>query len=253
MAAFDADRRALDRLLGLHDLPDGQVVLVPSASLNGAPWAALPSLAGRPVTVTPSATVWTTGRARPPGGDGACFVAGPDLPAAAAEVATAAACHPGAEILRGDDATVARVVTAFSSHRVLHVAAHGRFRSDSPLFSGLELADGALALFDLDGVPAAPEVVVLPACHLASSRLLPGEEPLGAVATLVRLGVGTVIAPAGVVADDATAGLMVDLHRHLVAGRAPADALAAASSVALDTADPTAVASAALFVATGRR
>lgn len=253
MAGVDADRRALDGLLGLSELPDGRVVLTPSASLNGTPWAALPSLSGRPVTVTPSATVWATAHTPAPAGDGTCFVAGPKLPAAAAEVATAATFYPGATILHGEEATVARVVAAFTSHRVLHVAAHGRFRSDSPLFSGLELADGALALFDLDGVPSAAEVVVLPACHLASTRLLPGEEPLGAVATLVHLGVGTVVAPAGAVPDDATGALMVDLHRLLAAGVAPPDALALAASASIATGDPAAVACGALFVAIGRQ
>ena len=253
LAGLDADCRTLDGLLGLADLPDGRLVLTPSGALNGAPWAALPSLSGRPVTVTPSATVWATAHKPAPGGAGTCFVAGPNLPAAATEVATAAAFYPGATILRDEEATIARVVDAFTSHRVLHVAAHGRFRSDSPLFSGLDLADGALALFDLDGVTSAADVVVLPACHLASTRLLPGEEPLGAVATLVHLGVGTVIAPAGAVPDHATAALMVELHRHLAAGVPPPDALALAASASISTADPAAVACGALFVATGRQ
>ena len=253
MASLDADRRALDDMLRLGDLPDRRVILTPSPSLNGTPWAALPTLSGRPVTVTPSATVWATARPPSPKGDASCFVAGPGLTAAAAEVAEAAALYPGAVIVSGEDATVACVVGAFASNRVLHVAAHGRFRSDSPLFSGLELADGALALFDLDGVPAAPEVVVLPACHLASTRLLPGEEPLGAVATLVQLGVGTVVAPAGAVPDEATAAVMVDLHRHLAAGEAPSDALARAASAAIATGDPAGVAAGSLFVATGRQ
>ena len=39
-------------------LPDGPVVIVPTGALHGLSWGALPSLAGRPVTVSPSAELW---------------------------------------------------------------------------------------------------------------------------------------------------------------------------------------------------
>ena len=57
---------------------DRRVVLTPSAQLAGTPWTLLPGLAGRPVTVPPSATRWlelrrTTRRRRPRVG----LVAGP--------------------------------------------------------------------------------------------------------------------------------------------------------------------------------
>ena len=57
---------------------DRRVVLTPSAQLAGTPWTLLPRLAGRPVTVPPSATRWlelrrTTRRRRPRVG----LVAGP--------------------------------------------------------------------------------------------------------------------------------------------------------------------------------
>ena len=59
---------------------------------------------------------------------------------------TLAAGNPGARVLRGDDATVDRVVAAVAGADLVHVAAHGRFRSDGPLFSSFRLADGALTI-----------------------------------------------------------------------------------------------------------
>lgn len=253
VAALHDDRTRLDELLDLGRLGAGPVVVSPSAALNGVPWGALPSLEGRTVTVTPSATVWASAPADGASQAGACFVAGPGLAAAAGEVRAAAALYPGATVIEGDRATVGGVVAAFAAHRIVHVAAHGTFRSDSPLFSGLELFDGALTLFDLDGLARGPEVVVLPACHLGTARVLPGDEPLGPVASLVDVGVRTVVAPVGPVPDQVAAEVMVELHRHMAAGRGVAEALAAVSAAALASDDPRVLACAASFVAAGRR
>lgn len=252
-ASFEADRAHLDHLLGLASLPDAAVVVSPSATLRAVPWAALPSLVARPVTVTPSATVWSSGADERRAGRGTCAVAGPGLPAAVAEADDVGRLHHDARVLVGPEATVAAVVEAFARHDLLHLAAHGSFRSDNPSFSGVELADGPLTLVDLRDAPSAPSTMVLPGCHLAGARILDGDEPLGAVAGLVALGVRTVIAPTGALPDEATARIMVDLHERLARGDGPAHALAGATASALGAHDPRASAAAASLVATGRR
>ena len=51
--------RALDELmLAPLDLPAGPIVLLPPGKFAGLPWGALPSFAGRPLTVAPSAAAW---------------------------------------------------------------------------------------------------------------------------------------------------------------------------------------------------
>ena len=66
-----AIRGSLDERLGrartswslpLTIIGDRRVVLTPSAQLAGTPWTLLPGLAGRPVTVPPSATRWLVRR-----------------------------------------------------------------------------------------------------------------------------------------------------------------------------------------------
>ena len=47
-------------------------------------------------------------------------------------------------------ATAARVLDAIDGARVVHFAAHGTFRADSPLFSALRLDDGPLTVYDLE-------------------------------------------------------------------------------------------------------
>ena len=140
-----------EALLGpLGDVIGGrELVVVPTGALHALPWAMLPSLRGRPVSVAPSAAVWwalarrARGRLRPSARAApALLVAGPRLRHAGAEVRSIAALHPGALVLGGEAAGVAPTLRALRSARVAHLACHGHVRADSPLFSSLELADG---------------------------------------------------------------------------------------------------------------
>ena len=99
LAGFEADRAELARRLGAAELGDGTVVVVPSASLTGVPWGALPPLVGRPVTVAPSATRWCRDP-DPPAAGRPLFAAGPGLPHAEAEVRAIAGGD--ADVLTGD-------------------------------------------------------------------------------------------------------------------------------------------------------
>ena len=85
------------------------------------------------------------------------MVAGPGLAHAAEEVAEVAA-HPPRRRHAGrpDGASVERVKAAIDGADLAHVAAHGTFRSDNPLFSSLHLADGPLTVYDLEALRRAP-------------------------------------------------------------------------------------------------
>jgi CHAT domain-containing protein len=151
-------------------------------------------------------------------------------------------------VLVGPEATVDAVVAAFGSRRLLHVAAHGEFRSDAPLFGGVDLVDGRLTLLDLRGAPGHPDLVVLPACHLAATRALAGGESLGAVAALLGLGVRTTVAPLLAVADDVAAELMRAFHRQLATSD-PAAALGTAVGEVVRDGGPAAATAAAFSCA----
>ncbi len=249
-AAVDAAATLDDRLLRPLDLPpDVRLVIVPSRSLHGVPWRALPSLAGRPVTVAPSAAMGLRAAAAPrKGSTTRAFVAGPGLPGAMDEVEQLAADH-GGQALVGPAATVDACLELAAAVRVLHVAAHGSLRADNPAFSSLELADGPLTVYDLDQLRAVPDVVVLPACDVARAGRI-GDELVGVAHTLLGQGVRAVIAPVLPVPDRATARLMCALHRHLAGGDDPATALAEAGA-GLDLDSPADRLAAAAFVCLG--
>jgi tetratricopeptide (TPR) repeat protein len=141
-----AGRRLEALLLGAarDQLGDGPLVIVPPGRLNAVPWGLLPSLAGRAVTVAPSARTWCRARnTRPFGLDKTVLVAGPGLGAASAEVRTLAGQYERAAVLTGESATTARVLAAIDGAGLAHIAAHGTFRADSPMFSSLRLATPA--------------------------------------------------------------------------------------------------------------
>jgi tetratricopeptide (TPR) repeat protein len=232
---FEFARTRLDQiLLGplARRLGDRPAVLVPTGSLHALAWPVLPSLEGRPVSIAPSAVAWL--KAQTAWASAALgkhvLACGPGLPHAEAEVAELAERYPEAERLTGPAATADAVAAALDGAAVAHIAAHGRFRSDNPLFSSLELADGQLTVYELERLGAAPGVLVLSACDGALSGIKPGDELMGVSSAVFALGTRTLISSVAPVGDEPTRALMVRLHAEIARGATPATALAAAQT-----------------------
>jgi hypothetical protein len=251
---LDQAAAAAERLLvppALHLDAGRPVVVSPTGPLWGVPWSLLASMRGRPVSVAPSATVWCETRSRPRVDDPRVLaVAGPRLAAAEREVRAVVAEHPNATLLLGSDATVDSVARLMSSSDIAHLAAHGTLNTDNPLFSTLELADGPLMGFDLEGLSPIAHTVLLPACRSGEGRAAAGDEMLGLAWALLAAGASSVVATLTSVADESTAHLMAEVHRRLARGESAAAALAGAQH-GIPTDDSLAVATAAAFVVTG--
>jgi CHAT domain-containing protein len=158
-------------------------------------------------------------------------VAGPRLRHATGELRAISPLYPShATVLGPKQSTVAAVTSALDGAAVAHLACHGHFRVDSPLFSSMELADGSLNVYELERLKRAPNLIVLSACELAISDTRPGDELLGFAAALIGMGSRTVIASVVPVPDAATKRLMAALHRQLAIGSSPAVALAKAQA-----------------------
>ncbi|MBB5872948.1 tetratricopeptide (TPR) repeat protein [Allocatelliglobosispora scoriae] len=235
-AAEAAARHGLHQLDGWLLLPvrrligDRDLVIVPTGALQALPWSGLPSCAGRSVTVAPSATAWWHGATATPTGLGerTVLIAAQRPDHAIAEVLALAERAPDSKVLVGPQATVRATLTAIDGARYAHLAAHGAFRADNPLFSHINLADGPMTVHDLTTLRKAPDLVVLSACDTGLSAVHPGDELMGLTATLLSAGTRTLVASIGPVNDEATRELMLSLHGHLGAGLDPAAAMAAA-------------------------
>ena len=249
-ATESAGRRLAERLTAplSPDVADRPVVIVPTGELHAVPWGLLPDLATRPVRIAPTAGLWLRSQAtasRFPNGP-VLAAAGPGLPAARAEAAAVAAGYPGAILLTGEQATAGAVLAALDGAGLAHLAAHGRLRTDNPLFSALQLADGPLTVYDLERLAAAPELVVLPACQSGVTAVRAGDELMGLATALLALGTRTVIAALAQVHDAATTGLMTALHERLRSGD-PAPVAWCRVRASVPSADLAAWASAAAF------
>ncbi len=161
------------------------------------------------------------------------LAAGPGLPEAEAEVRALASRHPASTALLGDDASVAAVSRALESAGCAHVASHGSFRADNPLFSSMQLADGPLTVYDLERLRATPLDMILSACDGGVSAVRPGDELMGFSGALLALGTSALVASVMPVPDEPTHRLMLALHERLSSGCEPAVALALARADAL--------------------
>ncbi|PWD51512.1 hypothetical protein C8046_13435 [Serinibacter arcticus] len=186
------------------EAPDGgglprphRLVITAPAALSGVPWSMVPGLGRCAVTIPETVTDWLRrlAPAKGTGGTGrerrdvrlgrrahpvrAGFVAGPRLTQAETEVRAAATAWPGAVVIAGDEAGTAQLSRLAARVDVLHVAAHGRHSADNPLFSGLELADGAWFGYDIEQLERVPDYVVLSSCELGRSSAVWGRRPSG--------------------------------------------------------------------------
>jgi hypothetical protein len=255
-AVLDRAASAFDRHLAvplLRELNGRPLVIVPSPSLHSLPWSVVPAFAGRPLVVSPSATLWWAAAARWQAGHQpprVVVVAGPGLAGAEQEAAAVSSLYPGSVRLTGASATAAALSAAMDGAALLHLAAHGAIRSDNPLFSALAMADGPFTVYDLERLRAAPRQVVLAACDTGRAHALAGGEILGFAAALLSGGTATLVAPVVPVPDAETAPLMAAYHGYLRGGHTPSQALALAQAD-VRAGDQVASAGAAGFVCFG--
>ncbi|MFV0132503.1 CHAT domain-containing protein [Streptomyces sp. HMX87] len=146
---------------------------------------------------------------RPDGGSGSAAV-----PVAGAPV-----------VLEDDRARVPRVLRELDGAALAHIAAHGTFRADSPLFSALRMGDGPLIVHDFERLDRSPYRIILSCCDTARFATVGADELLGLVTALLPLGTAGVVACSAPVNDAAVVPLMLALHKGLEAGLSLAEAL----------------------------
>jgi len=133
--------------------------------------------------------------------------------------------EPRAVVLRDGAARTGDVLEAIDGAWLAHIAAHGEFRADSPLFSSLRMDDGPLTVHDFERLRRAPYRLILPSCD--SGRLAPvgADELLGLAAALFPLGTAGLAACLVPVNDEAVVPLMLALHKRLGEGATLAEAM----------------------------
>jgi CHAT domain-containing protein len=217
-----------DALLGpsVRHLQDGPVVIVPPGKLHTIPWALIPALADRAVTVAPSAGAWLRAHtSAPPPRHNVTLARGPGLTSNGAEVPAVARLYDDVTVLADAEATAENVLGALDGAWLAHIAAHGIFRSDSPMFSSLRMTDGPLTVYDFERMRRAPYRMILSSCESGVLAPAGADELLGLVSSLLPLGTAGMVAAVAPLNDHAVVPVMVDLHRHLRAGSTLAESM----------------------------
>ena len=140
------------------------------------------------------------------------------------EAAALAARISNCTTLSGSEATATALRQHAPGAQLIHLACHGVFRSDNPVFSAIELADGNFAATDVERLRLAGAVVVLSACESGSASIAEGDEVFGLVRAWLIAGAARVVASRWPVGDAIAAEWMNHFYDALLAGATPAAA-----------------------------
>jgi CHAT domain-containing protein len=202
--------------LPFHALFDGQNYLVDNFAISVAPSASVYSLCNkRPKPLQESSVI--------------LGIPDPGIPSVAEEVACVAKILPDARLALDADATSTFLREHGAQCRVLHVATHGSFRADQPLFSGIRLADAYLSLYDLYQMRISADLVTLSGCSTGLNLISAGDEVLGLMRGLIYAGACSCLLSLWDVQDGSTAEFMRFFYESFSAGRNKAEALRDAS------------------------
>ncbi len=216
-----------------HLLRGDHLVVVPHGFLHYLPFHALHDgaayLADRfTISYAPSAEVFHLCSVKETTFEDASLVFGvadERAPHILEEARAVAVSLPRSKLLLGEDASLEALRRHGSRSRYLHIATHGHFRRDNPMFSAIQLGTERLALFDLYDLDLAAELVVLSGCGTGLGAVLGGEELVGLTRGLLYAGARSVLVTLWDVHDASTAAFMRRFYDHLTAGSEVARAL----------------------------
>jgi CHAT domain-containing protein len=155
-------------------------------------------------------------------------VADEQAPRIVDEIQTLKEVFPGATTLIQDAATSEALRRNSAGVDVLHLACHGQFRSDNPLFSALRLADGSFTVRDAYGLKLDNALVTLSACETGANVVAPGDELIGLARGFFSAGARSVLLSLWMVDDETTEQMMVDFYQETMRGRSLSASLRAA-------------------------
>ena len=198
-----------------------RLVVVPHGALHFLPFHALrdgdeyigDSYA---VSYSPSAAVFALCQQKVAAEKKGSLVLGiPDdrAPEIVTEAQSVAALLPEAKLYLGEQATAKILLERGPETALLHIATHGVYRSDNPMFSGIRLGDGYVNLYDLYQLRLNAKLVTLSGCATGMNFVAAGDELLGLQRGLFYAGATTLLLSLWDVHDRSTAELMQEFYR----------------------------------------
>ncbi len=202
------------------------LVIAPHGRLHQLPFHAL-STGSRylidevTISYVPSASVYAFCRRRSNLNKPSSLVMGiPDAraPLVAEEVEAVTRSVPDPIVFLGADATADVLRQKGVVSRYIHIATHGSFRRDNPMFSAIRLGDSFLTLLDLYQLKLPAELVTLSGCSTALNVVAAGDELLGLARGLIHAGAESTLLTLWDVQDRSTARFMAHFYRNIADG-----------------------------------
>ncbi len=187
--------------LPFHALSDGKRYLIDDFSVSYAPSASIYALC------QDRASTLADGKA--------LVLAVPDAraPFIEQEGRYVAEAMGNASLFLGSEATEERLKSLGPRSRYIHIATHGYFRQDNPMFSSIRLGNSQLSLFDFYQLQLNAELVTLSGCGTGMNVVIGGDELIGLVRGLLYAGAQTLMVSLWEVHDQSTTEFMRDFYR----------------------------------------
>ena len=180
------------------------------------------------ISYAPSATVFSLCQQKATSAAPASLVLGiadERAPQILDEVRSVSSLLPRSSLHLGEQATASLLREKGPESGLLHIATHGVYRQDNPMFSGIRLGDGYLNLYDLYQMKLNARLVTLSGCATGMNFVAAGDELLGLQRGLFCAGATTLLLSLWDVHDQSTAQLMGDFYKRYIEGDDMAESL----------------------------
>lgn len=203
---------------GLIIIPVGAAHYVPFQALRGDGKYLIET---REINTSPSATVWLklSEKSSVKINNALLFgFADERIPLVNREIKSLQKIFDRSKVFTGETATFSNYTKNVQDYDVLHLACHGQFRPENPMFSSLHLADGWITVRDIYSQRLKAGLVTLSACETGLNKLAAGGEILGLTRGFLSAGASSLILSLWTVNDEATTNLMKSFYKNLQRG-----------------------------------
>jgi len=209
------------------------LLIVPHRALHYVPFHALFNgdkylIDDHTVSYSPSLGVYSVAAGKAVNISGtALFLGIPDerAPLIEQEILSLASIWPQSKRYLGTEATDFVLKNEGGASQIVHIATHGHFRQDSPLFSSIRLGNSFLSLYDLYQLRLPAELVTLSGCGTGLNVIAAGDELIGLARGLFQAGAQSLLLSLWDAHDASTAQFMQNFYLRLQKGLTKAAAM----------------------------
>jgi len=128
-------------------------------------------------------------------------------------------------LVAGPGATSELLALQGGTSSIIHIATHGRFREDQPMFSGIHMTDGWLSVYDLLQLRLPADLITLSGCSTGLNVVSAGDEIMGLARGLIGAGARSALLSLWDVQDQTTTEFMKSFYTLLSDGKGKAEAV----------------------------